>query len=148
MTPRLAEREIRRPGANWDARPDPNRFSMREVIAHLADWEPIMLTRIRTGVDSPGATINAYDEGKMAIDNKYAEKDPIETLFKWKQDREKTIAYINGLTEDDMAKRVIHPERGEMYVKDIAHMLVSHDVYHLEQLMTMDAAMGKSVDTW
>jgi hypothetical protein len=119
---------------------------MREVIAHLADWEPIMLTRIKTGVENPGATINAYDEGKMAIDHNYAESDPVERLRAWKSDRAKSIEYIKGLGEEDFAKLVVHPERGHMLVGDIAHMLVSHDIYHLEQLAEMTSE--KTVDTW
>lgn len=146
MTPRLAEKELLRSAGDFDVRPNPNRFSMREVVAHLADWEPIMLTRIQTGVDSPGATINAYDEGQMAVDHDYAASDPLERLRAWKSDRAKSIEYISKLTDDDFAKPVVHPERGRMTVGDIAHMLVSHDIYHLEQLAEMTGE--KTVDTW
>jgi hypothetical protein len=148
MTPKLAEREVRAAEGNYDVRPDPARFSLREVIAHLADWEPIMLTRIRTGVETPGARIEAYDEGQMALDHNYAATDPLERMAAWKADRAKSIAYIQELTDEDLHKTVIHPERGEMHVGDIAHMLVSHDVYHLEQLSTMVPHGEKVVDTW
>ena len=30
----------------WDARPDLERFTIREALAHLADWEPIWQARI------------------------------------------------------------------------------------------------------
>lgn len=146
MTPRLVENELRRGSADWDIRPNPDRFSMREVVAHLADWEPIMLTRIKTGVDSPGATINAYDEGQMALENNYAATDPMEQLRAWKADRAKSVDYISKLTDDDFAKLVVHPERGHMLVGDVAHMLVSHDIYHVEQLAEM--THEKIVDTW
>lgn len=149
MTPRLAEREVLAANGNFDIRPDPERFSMREVIAHLADWEPIMLTRIKTGVGTPGAEIKAYDEAKMAEDHKYAESNPIERLGAWKAARKETIRYIDSLSEEDFLKPVVHPERGKMLVGDIAHMLVSHDVYHLEQLAGMSPQHGeKTIDTW
>ncbi len=146
MTPRLAEREIRAADGAYDARPDPQRFSMREVIAHLADWEPIMLTRIKVGVDTPGGDIQAFDEGQMAIDHDYASSNPIERMGAWKQSRLATIDFIRGLAEEDFGKKVVHPERGDMSVGDIAHMLVSHDIYHLEQLATM--SHDKTIDTW
>lgn len=146
MTPRLAEREIRAAGADFDARPDPDRFSMREVIAHLADWEPIMLTRIKAGVEKPGADILAFDEGQMAVDHNYSDTNPIERIGAWKQLRSETIEYIKGLSEDDFLKAVMHPERGRMLVGDIAHMLVSHDIYHLEQLASM--SHERAIDTW
>ncbi len=147
MTPRLCEREIRGANGAFDARPDPNRFSMREVIAHLADWEPIMLERIKTGVTNPGGGIKAYDEGQMAIDHKYSESNPLERVGAWRQMRAATIEYVKGLSQADFDKKVVHPERGEMSVADIAHMLVSHDVYHLEQLATM-APGDKTINTW
>jgi hypothetical protein len=146
MTPRLVENELRRGSDDFDIRPNPDRFSMREVVAHLADWEPIMLKRIQTGVESPGATINAYDEGQMALENNYAATDPMERLRAWKSDRAKSIEYISNLTDGDFAKPVVHPERGHMLVGDVAHMLVSHDIYHVEQLAEM--THEKVVDTW
>lgn len=145
MTPRLVENELKR-GSDFDVRPHADRFSMREVVAHLADWEPIMLTRIQTGVHTPGSDILAYDEGEMAVTNRYSETDPFERLRTWKSDRAKTIEYVSGLTDEDFAKPVVHPERGPMLVGDIAHMLVSHDIYHLDQLAEM--THEKTVDTW
>lgn len=147
MTPRLCEREVRGANGAFDARPDPARFSMREVIAHLADWEPITLERIRTGVEKSGSRIAAYDESQMAIDHDYARSNPLERIGAWRQMRAQTIEYLKGLSQADFDKKVVHPERGEMTVADIAHMLVSHDVYHLEQLSTM-APPDKTINTW
>jgi len=43
------------------------RFTPREVIAHLADWEVILREeRIVAPVQSPGKSVNAYDEGELA----------------------------------------------------------------------------------
>ncbi len=131
----------------FDLRPDPERFSLREVICHLSDWEPIMLTRIKVGVETPGGSIQAFDEGQMAIDHDYATKDPIAQLMQWGTDRAKTIEYVSGLDDSKMAQTVLHPERGLMTVSDLANMIVCHDVYHLEQLSSM-RKHPKVVDTW
>jgi len=32
--------------AVFDARPDPARFTLREMVAHLADWEAVFLRRL------------------------------------------------------------------------------------------------------
>lgn len=133
--------------SEYDIRPDPERFSLREVICHEADWEPIMLTRIKAGVDKPGCTITAYDEVKMAADHDYASKDPVAMLDTWEADRKKTIEYVRTLTDEQLAHPIVHPERGHMTVSDIAHMIVCHDLYHLEQVSTM-RKHPKVVDTW
>lgn len=148
MTPRLIERELKRLGeAGFDQRPDPERFTPREAISHLVDWEPIMLSRIKVGVDSPGETLQVFDEGQMAADHDYASKDALVEAAKFKSLRAETIRYVGGLTRADFCKKVIHPERGEMSVDDLVHMLVSHDVYHLDHLASLEPG-AKIVDTW
>lgn len=105
-----------------------------------------MRSRIKVGVDTPGGSIVAYDEGQIAIDHGYASKDPIAEAQSFKAERAKTIEYIQSLKPEDFEKTVLHPERGTMKVNDIVTMLVSHDVYHIEHMAFFDS--GKVVDTW
>ncbi|HWP30303.1 MAG TPA: DinB family protein [Fimbriimonadales bacterium] len=131
----------------YDIRPDPKRFSMREVIAHLADWEPIFRERMKTALDSPGSAIEAYDEGERAIQGDYASKNPLEQIKAWEEERKKTIDFLKSISKEDWEKTVEHPERGTLTIEDIAHTLVCHDLYHLDQLQEMLEA-SKVVDTW
>ena len=55
------------PHARLDEAMQEGRFTAREVIAHLADWEPIMRERILLARDAPGATIAVLDESEMAV---------------------------------------------------------------------------------
>jgi hypothetical protein len=112
------------------------RFSPREVIAHLADWEPILLSRMHTAVNTPGGRIEPYDEGEMAIAHKYSESDVQEQLRKFASSRAETAAYLRALPQSEWSKAGRHPERGEMSVIDQAGMLIGHDMYHIEQLST------------
>jgi len=135
-----------RPGA-FDIRPDQKRFSMREVIAHLADWEPIFLGRMKRALEAPGSTIESYNEEERAIQEDYASKSPHEQMNVWKTERRKTIDFLESISSEDWKKTVEHPERGALTIEDIAHTLVCHDLYHLEQLQEMLDA-SKVVDTW
>lgn len=105
-----------------------------------------MLTRIKVGVETPGGTIVAYDEGVIAIEHDYASKDPLAEAANFKADRAKTIEYIKSLKPEDFEKTVEHPERGTTKVNDLITMLVAHDVYHIEHMAFIDS--GKVVDTW
>ena len=52
LSPPAVERIIARiPQHAYDTKTDPERFTLREAISHLADWEPINLYRLRQGVD-------------------------------------------------------------------------------------------------
>ncbi len=110
------------------------RFTPREVVAHLADWEPIMRDRVRTAVESPGSTIASYDEGQMAIDHAYAKTDIREQAQLFVEERRKTTQYVMGLAPELLKQTVKHPERGIQSVEDLVGMLLGHDMYHVEQL--------------
>lgn len=112
----------------------PDRFTPREVIAHLADWEPIMRERIRTALTSPGSETPAYDEGQMALDHHYADLDPEAQIEVFIRERHATAALLRGLSGEEWEKYVHHPERGRQSVADMANALLGHDLYHIEQL--------------
>lgn len=135
MTPGIVER-VFQSVKDIDQPTHPDRFSAREVIAHLAEWEPIMRGRIVQCVENPGSTIVAYDEGEMAILAKYNTLDPLEQLGKFKAERLKTIAFLESMPQDGWSKSCLHPERGQLTASDLAHFLPCHDVYHIDQLMT------------
>src|SRR5436309_14442763 len=76
LSPKAFERIISQiPEKRYDEHTDPDRFTLREAMAHLADWEPIVLQRIQAGVDNPGAPIQGMDEGKRAIGKNYERWD-------------------------------------------------------------------------
>ena len=66
--------------AVWDKRPDPERFTLREVVAHLTDWDPIHIERINRILAEEEPLLPDMDEGQIAIENDYAHQDPIENL--------------------------------------------------------------------
>lgn len=122
------------PAASLDAKVDPNRFSPREIIAHLADWEPILLDRMRTSRDTPGETLYGHDEAVMAEQNGYRESDPMAQAELYLRRRGETLAWLKTLAADDWDKVGVHEERGPMTVRDQANMMLGHELYHIEQL--------------
>jgi len=122
------------PAARYDIPTGPGRFTPREVVAHLADWEPVLRARIVTALESPGSKVPVYDEGQMAIDHRYRESDIQAQARLFVEERKRTSGLVASLTADQMKLTVIHPERGELSVEDVAGMLLGHDLYHVEQL--------------
>lgn len=124
----------------------PDRFTPREAIAHLADWEPILRGRLETAVNTPGATIAAYDEGARAEEMGYRSWNVSESAGKFLAERRKTQAWLKTLKPEDWDKSVVHPERGVLTVRDLANMLLGHDLYHIEHLTQY--LSEKTVSTW
>lgn len=122
------------PQSRWDERLYPDRFTPREVAAHLADWEPIFQTRMKLALESPGATVQVFDEGQMAIDNGYVHQSAPERLMLYAQKRAETAAWLRKLSSEEWTRTAMHPEKGEQSIEDQANLLNCHDLYHIEQL--------------
>jgi uncharacterized damage-inducible protein DinB len=118
----------------WDVPTHSGRFTPREVMAHMADWEPIFLERMQVAVANPGSAVVAYDEVARAHERGYGEWDPAASLISWSEAREETGRWLAGLDVDQWRATSEHPEKGVMSVYDQATMLLGHDLYHLDQL--------------
>ncbi|RYG21318.1 DinB family protein [bacterium] len=116
------------------------RFTPREAVAHLADWEPIMRGRLRQTVDRPGSTIVAHDEGERAIRLGYSKLDVEEQLALFARERTETVAYLRQVAPEDWTLRAVHEERGPYTLREQANFFVCHDQYHVEQFLTLLSA--------
>ena len=119
----------------WDHRPDPQRFTLREVTAHLADWEPIFLERTARMRDENEPFIEDIDEGQVAIDQDYAHSDPHAGLARFREGRAALIAFLRTLPESAW-ERVGHREIvGTISIEGQAVMILGHDGYHTRQIV-------------
>lgn len=136
LTPEIFKRIVDRiPDDLLDVPTHPDRFTPREVIAHLADWEPILREeRIRCIIDRPGETFPGHDEVQMAADHNYASTDINEQLRKLAMERAETVALVRQIQAETWGNVGHHAETGDIRLSDLVNMLVGHDVYHIEQL--------------
>src|SRR5437764_548687 len=85
----------------WDFRPDPDRFTLREMVAHLADWEPIFMERFQRTRSETEPRLPDYDEGKIAIERDYAHSDPIANLARFRAGRASLVTFLQSLDDAD-----------------------------------------------
>src|ERR1700736_2712844 len=57
-------------------RPAPQKWSVSEIIAHLADGEVVGAFRLRLILGSPGSPVVAYDQDKWVTSGHYDKRDP------------------------------------------------------------------------
>ncbi len=134
-SPRIVERLLRVfPKHRLDDRPDPDRFTPREVIAHLADWEQIVLDRVRVANLRPGSAGPVEDPGERAISHHYGDKDVFHEAEVFESRRRTTIEYLEALNEVDWKKTFVHPDNGEVSIRDYMVNILEHDLYHLDQI--------------
>ncbi len=117
----------------WDARPDPERFSLREMIAHLADWEPIWLMRIERTLTEDHPTLPDLDENQMVVDNGYAQQNPHANLIRFRQGREQVVPKLRSLSEAAWERTAYRDTLGDLNIEGITAMMLGHDGYHTRQ---------------
>lgn len=125
--------ETRRTGKP-DVKPDPERFSIREVFAHVADFDAIFTQRIIEARDKDRPTMEGTNPGQMAIDGDYAHQCCGENVARIKESRPKLVAVLKKLTDEQWQRSVIHARFGELTIEAQAVMIETHDSYHLRQI--------------
>jgi hypothetical protein len=123
-----------------DYRPDAERFTIREVVAHLADWEGIFFGRLRRMRTEEHPSIPGYDEGDRAIEQDYASTEPLQQARLFAERRAETVAFLHTLQTAEWERTALRPEIGVLTMEDQALLLPLHDSYHLRQVAEWKAA--------
>jgi DinB superfamily len=115
-------------------RPAPEKWSVSEILAHLADAEIVGAFRMRLILGSPGTPIVAYDQDRWASDGHYDRRDPRKSVEQFRVLREGNLALLESLDPGQWKHYGMHSERGQESIEHIARMLAGHDINHLQQI--------------
>ncbi len=119
--------------ADYDKRPDIERFTIREVLAHLADWDAVWTDRVNLILIEDNPSFSRLDPSQMAIDRDYAHFDYLESLRRIADNRIKLVALFEGLS-DEQWDRTGTLVMGPVSVEQLATMAIVHDNYHMRQI--------------
>lgn len=115
--------------------PEPGKWSIAEIIAHLADTELAAGFRYRSiagGED--GVPITGYDQNRWAVAGNYRAAKVEDSLKSFLALREMNLRYLNGLPESAWKKYGVHSERGRETLRDLVELVAGHDLNHIAQI--------------
>lgn len=118
----------------WDRRPDPDRFTLREIVAHLADYELIWNERLTRTSQQNSPLLEPKDAGRLAIDNNYAASDPIDNLAKIHDRRTALVALLQEVPDPEWQRPARWGDLGVLTFEEQAAFIVVHDGYHTSQI--------------
>jgi hypothetical protein len=121
-------------------RPGPDKWSIAEIIAHLADTEIVGSWRMRQILGAPGSNVTAYDQNVWLIALHYEKRDPRKALEQFRVLRETNLALLKTLTPEQWKHSGMHAERGEETIEHIVRMFAGHDLNHIAQMEQVLAA--------
>jgi hypothetical protein len=115
-------------------RPAPEKWSVSEIIAHLADSEIIIGFRLRFILGSPGAPVVNCDQDQWATSGHYDKRDPQKSVELFRVLRESNLALLESLKPEQWKQYGMHSERGQESIEQMARMYAGHDINHLQQI--------------
>jgi hypothetical protein len=110
----------------------PGKWTARQILAHLTDIELAVGFRLRQALAEDDHTIQPLDQDRWL--QRSSTLDLAQALRTFKELRRWNLALIHTLSEGDLARPAMHPERGPEPVGGIIRMLAGHDLNHLPQL--------------
>jgi uncharacterized damage-inducible protein DinB len=113
-------------------RPAAGKWSVREIVAHLADCEIAWGWRLRQSLSEEHAVQQPFEQDTWA--RVYTTYSLAEAWACFKALRAWNVAFVGALSETDRGKRYTHPERGEERLSTIVEIMAGHDLHHLESL--------------
>jgi hypothetical protein len=121
-------------GKQLTQRPAPDKWSVAEIVAHLADAELAIAWRLRQVLTNNAIPIQPYDQDLWAKTFNYARHDPRQSLANFRALREANIALLKSVPRKLWENYGVHAERGNESVNHIVKMVAGHDLNHLQQV--------------
>ncbi len=118
----------------------PGKWSVRQILCHLADGEIAFAFRIRQTLAEPHHVIQSFDQDAWGRYYASPSLDARSALEAFSAARRWNLALLDAVRREDFAKPVTHPERGAMTLQTIVETMAGHDLNHLEQLERIASA--------
>jgi len=112
--------------------PAPGKWSIREILCHLADGEGVFAFRIRQTLAQPNHVIQPFDQDDWA--RAYAAYTAQEALAVFTAVRNWNKTLLQSLPSEAFNRVVTHPERGTMTLQTVVETMGGHDLNHLKQI--------------
>ena len=115
-------------------RPAPGKWSIAEILAHLADTELAGGWRMRMILTQNGTPVQAFDQDAWANTFNYIQRDSKYSLETFRVLRENNLALLKSVPKHLWENYGMHQERGKESIAHIVRMFAGHDLNHLQQI--------------
>lgn len=122
------------PAQQLKTRPAPERWSVVEIIAHMAEDELSSSWRYRQMIEHNGAPLLGFDQDLWAKLGDYQSWQPQEALAMYRLLREANLRLLEKLTPEQWESAGVHAERGPLTVRQLARHMAAHDINHIKQI--------------
>lgn len=116
------------------ANPEPGKWSIHQIVAHLADCELVFQTRARMIMFQDNPTLVSFDQDPWALGWLREHEPWEETVERHSVLRRSILRLFVNAEGHDLTRYGTHTEWGVQTVNDYVELLAGHDLNHLEQI--------------
>jgi hypothetical protein len=120
----------------------PDRWSVAEILAHLADCEVVTGWRLRSILASSGAALQPFDQNRWADVFRYQQTPANDSLELFDANRRGNLRLLRGVDPALHENFGMHAERGRESISHLIRLYAGHDLNHLRQV---EALVGERV---
>ncbi len=128
------------------SKPIEGKWSIVEIVIHLADGEIIGACRFRQAYTNHQGPFPFYAEATWAEMMNYQQQPRaflVLNLKLFRLLRETTFNLLRNLKPEDWARTGVHPERGTMTVRGLLELYADHSERHIAQILERRVLIGK-----
>jgi hypothetical protein len=118
------------------------KWSIAQVIQHLADSEIVGGFRFRMVMTADRPPLTAYDQDLWAERLRYSEVNVREALEEFTVLRRSNVRLFENASSEDWMRVGVHSERGEESLRHLLNLYAGHDIVHLRQIDRIRKAVG------
>ncbi len=122
------------PADRLSMRRAPGKWSVVEILAHLAEDELTSIWRYRQMIEKPGVELAGFDQDLWARLGKYELWTAEDAFAMFRLLRQANLRILEALSPEQWECFGIHAERGRITVRDLARHMAAHDRNHLDQI--------------
>ncbi len=130
----LTERQAAQP-------PLPGKWSIKEIVAHLADGEIILGSRYRFAAAHDRPPLPGYDQDAFAARLGPLNARLADLLDAFEGARRANLLLLRRLPKEAWDRVGLHAERGEESIRTMVQMYAGHDRHHMAQIATIRAGL-------
>ena len=120
----------------------PAKWSLRQVVQHLADSELVGGFRFRMVLAHESPELPGYDQDLWAQRLSYQDADIATSLQEFSMLRQMNLRLLRRATPEDMRRVMRHAERGDERLSHMIKLYAAHDLVHLKQIARIRQAIG------
>jgi hypothetical protein len=121
-------------GAELDFKPGPEKWSLRQIVAHVSDSEIVAADRFRRMIAEDNPTLMAFDQNAWANNLDYARRKTSESVETFRRLRAENHELIKGLAPEAFERKGTHSERGPITLRNHLETMAAHAESHARQI--------------